>query len=564
MAKISKNLGIVSAIHIGTTAPTNIYLLWHNISDGFHYYFDTITEGWLKLKAEGGGGGLSATLAIGNTTEGNDIKISTASGDSIVFVNAAQTKSISLFANPVAGNFTQIFQDKSGTIALTSDIINMYNNNGTVGAGRVVTLTNNISFNGGEFRTENGYWQGTSKILYINPNGTTGNLFVGQSSGNNTMTGDYNIGLGYLSLNANTTGNRNVAVGYDALRVNTTGANNTAIGYAAMDNSTTASNCTVFGSNALGGANSGDGNVAIGNNSMLTNTTGAYSVAVGRASLQANTTGYSNVAVGDASLYLNTTGFQNVAIGIESMLANTTGSTNTAVGAYALTTNQVGVDNVAIGRTAMQLCIDPVRNTVVGSGAMYAAGTSDTNSAYGYYAMRNNTSGSNNNAFGAYALITNSTGQQNCAFGDSAIESNTTGSYNVGFGRMSLYSNTTGSRNVGLGYKAGYYGVTENDTLYIHNGLGVTNLAEGKSNSLIYGIFDAATANQYFNINGNTNTPLAHYNYMAASNSADTVGDVRFYATYVATVSSFIIEKCTVANATKGAGTWVNINTFSL
>jgi len=150
MVKISKNLGIVSAIHIGTTAPTNIYLLWYNISDGFHYYFDTITEGWVKLKSEGGGEGLSATLAIENITDGNDIKISTASGDSIVFVNAAQTRSISLVANPSVGNFTQTFQDKSGTIALTSDIPGtLYTGSGILSGPTVVDgtiSTHNLAF----------------------------------------------------------------------------------------------------------------------------------------------------------------------------------------------------------------------------------------------------------------------------------------------------------------------------------------------------------------------------------------------------------------------------------
>lgn len=406
--------------------------------------------------------------------------------------------------NSLTDQRTYTFQDASGTLAFLSDIPaanNIYSNNGTVGAGRVATLTDYIAFNGGEFRTQNGYWQGTAKILYINPNTTTGSLFVGEDSGNGIMTGIGNIGIGYQSLKDNTTGTQNTGLGYNSLLTNTTGILNTVIGYAAMDNSTVASNCTVIGANALGGANSGDGNVAIGVNSMLNNTTGAYSVAIGRATLQSNTTGYSNVAIGDAALYVNTTGFQNMAIGIESMAGNTTGYSNTSMGAYSLAANQTGHNNVAIGRTAMQLCIDPVYNTVVGSGAMFAVGTSDTNSAYGYYSMRNNTSGSNNNAYGAYSLTTNSTGGQNCAFGDSALESNTTGSFNAGFGRMSLYSNTTGQRNVGLGFKAGYYGVTDNDTLYIHNGLGVTDLATGKSNSLIYGIFDAAVANQRFNIN---------------------------------------------------------------
>ena len=48
------------------------------------------------------------------------------------------------------------------------------------------------------------------------------------------------------------------------------------------------------------------------------------------------------------------------------------------------------------------------------------------------------------------------------------------------------------------------------------------------------------------------NTPIGKYAYMAASPTADTVGDVRWSAS--AGVITF--QKCTVANAAKGGGTW--------
>lgn len=67
-----------------------------------------------------------------------------------------------------------------------------------------------------------------------------------------------------------------------------------------------------------------------------------------------------------------------------------------------------------------------------------------------------------------------------------------------------------------------------------------------------------------FHITEEISQILGKYNFMAASNSSDTIGDVRFYSTYAASISTFFIEKCTVANATKGAGTWVAINSFAL
>jgi hypothetical protein len=54
------------------------------------------------------------------------------------------------------------------------------------------------------------------------------------------------------------------------------------------------------------------------------------------------------------------------------------------------------------------------------------------------------------------------------------------------------------------------------------------------------------------------NTPIGKYHYMAASPTADTVDDVRFSAS--GGVVTF--QKCTVANAAKGGGTWVNTGTI--
>src|SRR5690606_20263460 len=111
---------------------------------------------------------------------------------------------------------TYTFQDGDGVLAFLTDIPaatgdGIYDGSGTVPTTTVVTITDNISFNGGEFRTQNGYWQGTSKILYINPNSTIGNLFVGEAAGNSTMTGVHNVGIGLNSLDANTLGHSNLA-----------------------------------------------------------------------------------------------------------------------------------------------------------------------------------------------------------------------------------------------------------------------------------------------------------------------------------------------------------------
>lgn len=610
----------------------------------------------------------------------------------------------------------------------------IYSGAGIIPTNTVATITDNISFNGGEFRTENGYWQGTAKILYINPNATPGNLFVGENSGNATMTGSVNVGLGKNTLMSNTTGVSNVAIGVNSMQNNTTGLanvaigsnsllsntigtyntsigleslqnnttgnfntsigrssllqnstgnSNTSIGYASMDTTSSVNENVAIGMNTLRNTQT-DGQVAIGYNSLVTNTTGVYNTSVGYNSLSSNTTGGNNTALGSGALAANTTGASNTAIGDRalgyynngsnntsigylSMYQNTTGSYNVAIGDWSLSNLTTGTRNTvihtttglttgsynqAIGYNAMSACLGTVlQNTAIGTQALQLTQTNNQ-VAIGYNSMATNITGTFNTALGNYTLYNNITGSYqvaigyqslyknrnglyntaigynsltesggqtktgsfvigvsytisivgdtdftligaasntigivftatgvgggttgyaypnningNTAIGYQALTANTVGTSNTAVGYLSLSANTTGLGNIAFGYKSGVFNTTESNQLYIHNGLGVTDLATGKSNSLIYGIFDAATANQYLNINANTNTPLAHYNYMAASNSADTVGDVRFYATYVATVSTFFIEKCTVANATKGGGTWVLINSFGL
>lgn len=62
MAKISKNLGLVSAIHVGTTAPSNIAMIWYNLTDGLHYYYNLTSTSWVLLSQASVTGSLTNTL----------------------------------------------------------------------------------------------------------------------------------------------------------------------------------------------------------------------------------------------------------------------------------------------------------------------------------------------------------------------------------------------------------------------------------------------------------------------------------------------------------------------
>jgi trimeric autotransporter adhesin len=157
-----------------------------------------------------------------------------------------------------------------------------------------------------------------------------GNTFVG-TTGNDTMTGGGNTGLGVGALILNAGGISNTAIGAGALTANTGGIYSTAVGAAALENNDANYN-TAVGRGALNGNTIGSENTAIGMNALVSNNTGSQNAALGSIALQANTTGNVNVAIGSGALLNNTTGTGNIAIGANAGLNLTTGNSNIDIG----------------------------------------------------------------------------------------------------------------------------------------------------------------------------------------------------------------------------------------
>ena len=124
------------------------------------------------------------------------------------------------------------------------------------------------------------------------PSGTDGfNLFLGESSGNQTMAGSgtqasRNIGLGYMALAGLTTGFNNCAIGANAAINLNTGDNNVALGYNSLrykidgtDNSTFA-NCAGLGADTKV---SGSNQIQLGNS---TTTVYAYGAVQNRSDIR--------------------------------------------------------------------------------------------------------------------------------------------------------------------------------------------------------------------------------------------------------------------------------------
>ena len=153
-------------------------------------------------------------------------------------------------------------------------------------------------------------------------NGVNNNLFIGNATGNETLTGINNVSLGDFSNQTSTTGYDNVAVGTYSLQLNTSGRDNSAFGCKAM----------------------------IG-----------------------NSTGIRNVAVGSLALFPNSSGNDNTSIGTLACNANTTGSGNTVVGYFAMPTNITGSNNTIIGNAADVTVNNLTNATAIGYNAKVAS-----------------------------------------------------------------------------------------------------------------------------------------------------------------------------------------------
>jgi hypothetical protein len=258
---------------------------------------------------------------------------------------------------------------------------------------------------------------------------------------------------------------------------------------------------------ALAPGGQAGGNVFVGGagNDTMSNGAGAGTLAtgnvgVGITALFALTTGFQNTGIGQDALYTNTTGYYNTAVGSNALGFNTVGAGNTALGTTSLFLNIDGGSNTAVGHNALNLNLHGGYCTAVGHGALEKS-TVDNLVAVGFNALNANTTGASNTAVGTLALVSNQGGGSNSAFGLASLASCVSGGTNSGFGMYSLYS-TSGSGNVALGYSAGFYESGSN-ALYIDN-QDRGSSANDKANALVYGVFDAAVANQRLTFNALT------------------------------------------------------------
>ncbi|MFA6476565.1 MAG: hypothetical protein WCV68_04110, partial [Candidatus Paceibacterota bacterium] len=344
---------------------------------------------------------------------------------------------------------------------------------------------------------------------------TKQNYFFGEA-GNLTMTGSYNVAIGYRSLFSNLSGGLNTSMGYQALYRNETGSNNTALGNNSSPVNTSGSNNTTLGASSFHESITGSDNTAIGMSALYASNGGINNTALGsNAGYGGGSSNYNSVldnnmvfvgtqASRDGLIVDSGTALSNgIAIGYQSRVG---GSNMMALGGMGTNAVLVGIgtstpnaflnifgssssnDLLRIATAANQsiLFVSKTGNVGIGTSTPnnllqvydlidfdnvnydtnlgYLAGKNSIaslggNTYVGYQAGWSSstaatTTAIDNTALGYQSLLYNYSGQQNTAIGYASMRMNDSGNYNTAVGINSLLHNVSGERNVALGLDA--------------------------------------------------------------------------------------------------------------
>jgi hypothetical protein len=184
---------------------------------------------------------------------------------------------------------------------------------------------------------------------------------------------------------------------------------------------------------------------------------------------------------------------------------------NTAISAYA-------TGNVGIGRSCLASLTTGFFNMAIGTDAGTAITSGDSNVLIGYGAgLRINTA-SNNMLFGRNAGVFLTDGGANVAIGNYALDACGSGANNVAIGYSALGA-ATSSSSIGIGVFAGLGLVGNGNGIFLGNfagryetasntlmidGLDRTDLATGRTNSIIYGVMNSTVSSQTLALNAVT------------------------------------------------------------
>lgn len=298
----------------------------------------------------------NATSIIGMTNQGTDGQVLiaktsaipafatiTSTGSTIAFTLGGNTLNLET-GSAVAKSFTT----NSGTATPSSGILSIVGSHGlnTSGATNVVTVAVNNTLTLGDLSA---IAAGSSALTC-----TTGDITI--TSGNFNMPSTTSANVGVVEQNGNRflfsyPDFRNTFLGVASGNFTMTGISNVGIGHNAFQVATSAQACTCVGASAGDSITSGSFTTAIGFGCLQAISTGQDSTGIGYQCMN-NNTAAANVAMGRAALFNNTSGTGQTAIGHFS-LSEATGSNNTALGHTAGRFLTTGIENVIIGGFAL-------------------------------------------------------------------------------------------------------------------------------------------------------------------------------------------------------------------
>jgi|SRR5271165_2608047 len=397
--------------------------------------------------------------------EGDTVNISTNGATNVVTVSLANSPLISGLVTAGTG-----FSATTGDVAIVAGNLDLPITNAALTQG-VITL-------------------GGAPFIHFfgNDGGGNYNVFIGNSSGNGTLTNGtacQNVGVGPNTLKALTTGADNNAVGLDALQNVTSGSLNQGFGLECGFTLSTGSSNTMIGQQAMLFSN-GSFNLAIG----------AYQAAVNWAGTESNNicigspgvAGDNNfIRIGDQGAGAHQqnacaiAGIYGVAPGgggLQMVTIDNTGQLGSSSNLQLpLTDNALTVGMIESGGTPIMQFYSPdgtgQLNMFMGFGAANGGGVitgADNNVAIGNSTMQLLTSGDSNIAIGNAALNGVTTGTTNIAIGAVSSVVLSTGAFNTGVGPNTLQSLISGSLNVALGASAGSaFSGAESDNILISN-----------------------------------------------------------------------------------------------
>lgn len=350
---------------------------------------DAVNSGTVALQATG----TSTSLAISAAGAGSSVTITSNSGITLTNTNG----DINLFSSNGHIISAQKVEVRSNSALQLNNAANSFSTSliaGSAIANTTYTLPTAFPLQTGQVMTSTtgGVMGWFSKIIDIgSPNNI---LFFGTGSGNATLTGTNNVGVGESVLSALTTGSNNFALSSQGGKVLTTGSSNLLCGFNSGLALVSGSSNLFFGTNAGSKVVSSSNNLAFGTSALLNAVVNTDCLAFGTLALAALSSGIgagnNNIALGTSAAPLLQQGSNNIFAGQNSAAAAISATESVVIGHGAFSTagafdncTIVGNDaSFAASGTASQL-------TFIGKGCGTTTGSIFNSSAIGYNAQVN-------------------------------------------------------------------------------------------------------------------------------------------------------------------------------